>query len=192
MLINSDTDAAIFIINCTFTSVFCLRCEYKDLKSSVLLVLALSDWLSVFSRTLTTLTHDINLWSAAACVCEQPQVLLQTGIFILNLAIIQINTDLSEFNSPKRNSYLHLVLFNAASCVLSRAIIQAIASTLDDSGNNEVADYVLGVLFLLGIYRTVFLSLDCLYHAYANTENRKTYSLTDHARHGDKVVIINI
>ena len=79
MLINSDTDAAIFIINCTFTSVFCLRCEYEDLKSSVLLVLALSDWLSVFSRTLTTLTHDINLWSAATCVCEQPQVLLQTG-----------------------------------------------------------------------------------------------------------------
>ena len=79
MLINCDTDAAIFIINCTFTSVFCLRRECKGLKSSVLLVLALSDWLSVFSRTLITLIHDINLWSAAACVCEQPQVLLQTG-----------------------------------------------------------------------------------------------------------------
>ena len=72
------------------------------------------------------------------------------------------------------------------------AIIQAIANTLDDSDNNEVAVYVLDVLFHVGMYRTVFLSLDCLYHACAKTEKRKGYSLTDHVRHGDKVVIINI
>ena len=113
-----------------------------------------------------------------------------TGVFILNLAILTVNTDLSDESHPytKRASYLHLVLFNAASFILSKAVTQAIAHAIDDAGDTLAIDHVKGVTFLISSYRTVFLSLDCLYYAYTNPANSNGFSSIG----GDKAITINM
>ena len=54
-------------------------------------------------------------------------------------------------------------------------------------------DHVLGVTFLTSVHRTLFLSLDCLYHAYAKFKyNSDRFLFVDYLRHGDKMIVINM
>lgn len=113
---------------------------------------------------------------------------------MLNLAILTVNTDLSDesLSCTKRKSYLHLVLFNATSFILSKAVTQALAHAMDEAGDTVATDHVMGITFLLSIYRTVFLSMDSLYYAYTNPANNNDFSLIGNLRHGDKAIIINM
>lgn len=79
MLVKCDSDISVFILNCSLTSTFCLRRECRGLKPSVLLILALCDWCAVFFGNFARLAIDQNMWFITSCICEQPQVLLQTG-----------------------------------------------------------------------------------------------------------------
>jgi len=193
MLIKCDSDATAFILHCTFTSIFCLRHECRGLKSGILLILALSDWMAVLCQTLTSLAREKTMWLATVCICDQPQVLLQTGVFILNLAVLTVNTDLSEASLlTKRPSYLHLFLFNAVSFTLTTTVSRTLEHTFDDIGDTLAADHVIGVTFFMSIYRTIFLSLDCLYYAYTNPEDTKRFSVVDNLRLGGNAIIIEI
>lgn len=76
MIVKCDSDITVFILNFSITSTFCLRRECTSLKPTVLLILALCDWCAVFFGTFARLA---NVWMFPFCICEQPQVLLQTG-----------------------------------------------------------------------------------------------------------------
>ena len=80
-----DSDAAVFILNASLTSTFCLRRECKRLKPAVLLILALSDWCAVVFGSFSRLSGEKDLWFITSCLCEQPQVLLQTGNDVIYL-----------------------------------------------------------------------------------------------------------
>lgn len=76
MLVKCNSDITVFILNISVTSTFCLRRECSNLRPTVLLILALCDWCSVFLGTFARLA---DVWQFPYCICEQPQVLLQTG-----------------------------------------------------------------------------------------------------------------
>lgn len=82
MFMTCDSDAAVFILNVSLTSTFCLRRECKSLKPAVVLLLAVSDWCAVVMRSFYRLSRDKDLWFVTSCICEQPQVLLQTGNYV--------------------------------------------------------------------------------------------------------------
>lgn len=66
---------------------------------------------------------------------------------------------------------------------------------MDGAGDTLAVDHVMGVTFLMSIYRTVFLSLDCLYYAYTNhtnPEDSKRYSFIHKLRPGEKAIIIDM
>lgn len=166
MFMTCDSDAAVFILNVSLTSTFCLRRECKSLKPAVVLLLAVSDWCAVVMRSFYRLSRDKDLWFVTSCICEQPQVLLQTGIFVLNVIVLILNDDLTETGHfIKRSSYVHLLLFNSASIILANAITRVITQAIGDVEGALESSYVFGT-FLLGVYRTVFLFLDSLYFTY--------------------------
>ena len=76
MLVKCGSDITVFILNFSVTSTFCLRRECSGLKPTVLLILALCDWCAVFFETFARL---VDVWQFPYCICEQPQLLLQTG-----------------------------------------------------------------------------------------------------------------
>lgn len=76
MFVKCDSDITVFILNFSITSTFCLRRECSSLKATVLLMLSLCDWCSVFFGPFARLG---NVWQFPYCICEQPEVLLQTG-----------------------------------------------------------------------------------------------------------------
>jgi len=191
MLVKCDSDVTVFILNFSVTSTFCLRRECSSLKPTVLLILALCDWCAVFFGTFARLA---DVWQFPYCICEQPHVLLQTGVLILNIIVLTLNTDLSD-TAPvtKRNSYVQLVLFNVAAVILAKEVTEGIAHAFDVVGGTLEAIHVLGVTFLISVYRTIFLSLDCLYHAYAKLKySGERCRFIDDLRRGDKMIVINI
>lgn len=119
---------------------------------------------------------------------------LVAGVFILNIIVLTLNTDLSD-TAPvtKRNSYVQLVLFNVAAVILAKEVTEGIAHAFDVVGGTLEAIHVLGVTFLISVYRTIFLSLDCLYHAYAKLKySGERCRFIDDLRRGDKMIVINI
>lgn len=115
-------------------------------------------------------------------------------MFILNVALLILNTDLSD-RAPvsKRNSYVHLVLFNAASVVLSKSVTHVIAHAFDVVGGELEASHVLSATFFACVYRTTFLSLDSLYYAYTNSnDGNKHCAFIDSIKRGEKVIIVKI
>lgn len=117
-----------------------------------------------------------------------------TGVFVLNVAVLILNTDLSDAAPvTKRNSYLHLVLFNAVSVTLSKAGTYVIADAFDAVGDVQEASHVLGATFLVSIYRTTFLLLDCLFYALTNPKDGgKHYAFINDIRRREKAIIINM
>jgi len=116
------------------------------------------------------------------------------GVFIINIIILTLNTDLSD-TAPltKRNSYLHLVLLNVAAVILAKEVTEGIAYAFHVVGGTLETIHVLGVTSFISIYRTLFLSLDCLYHAYAKFKyNSDHFRFVDDLRHGDKMIVINM
>ena len=110
------------------------------------------------------------------------------------MIVLILNTDLSD-TAPviKRNCYGHLFLFNAAAVTLSKEVTQVIAHAFDVVGGTLEANHVLSATFLVSVYRTMFLSLDCLYHAYMKLEySGERYRLIDNLRRGEKMIVINI
>ena len=79
MIVKCDSDAVVFILHCSFTSVFCLRRECWRLKPSVLLILAMSEVMAVLCRTFADLPFGKSSWSDVFCSCKHPHVLLQIG-----------------------------------------------------------------------------------------------------------------
>lgn len=116
------------------------------------------------------------------------------GVFILNITVLILNTDLSDAAPvTKRNSYVHLVLFNAASVILSKLGTHVIAHAFDTVGSVQEASHVLSATFLVSVYRTTFLSLDCLYYACTNPKDgEKHYAFIDDIRRGEKAIVINM
>ena len=108
------------------------------------------------------------------------------------MAVLILNADKSQgalFTRP-RNSYVHLILFNAASIVLAKAGTHALARALDHVGGPLEASHVLGVTFLMSVYRITFLFLDYLYYAFTNPKDNKSYKFIDNLRDDEKAVII--
>jgi len=116
------------------------------------------------------------------------------GLFILNIIILTLNTDLSDkAKVTRRHSYVHLVLFNVAALILANEVTEGIANAFHVVGGTLEAIHVLGVTFLISVYRTLFLSLDCLYHAYAKHKyNSDRWRFVDDLRRGDKMIVINM
>ncbi|XP_068689056.1 uncharacterized protein [Montipora foliosa] len=96
MIVTCDSDAAVFILHCSFTSVFCLRRECRRLKPSVLLILAMSEVMAVLCRTFADLPFGKSSWFDVFCSCKHPHVLLQIGASCLNVVLIAANTEVSE------------------------------------------------------------------------------------------------
>lgn len=191
MLVKCNSDITVFILNISVTSTFCLRRECSNLRPTVLLILALCHWCSVFIGTFARLA---DVWQFPYCICEQPQVLLQTGVFVLNIIVLTINTDLSD-TSPvvKRNSYVHLILFNVAAVISATWVTERIAIAFDVVGGTLDAIHVLGVTFFISVYQTVFLCLDCLYYTYAKLKySSERFRFIDDLRRGEKMIVINI
>ena len=112
---------------------------------------------------------------------------------MLNLVVLAINTELSERSFPtRRQTYLHLILFNAASFALTRTTTHSIARVLEDAGAVFAAEHVLGITFLTSIYRAYFLSLDCLYYACFKPDKEKRHSIVDDLRPADKAIIVQM
>ena len=116
------------------------------------------------------------------------------GVFVLNIIVLTINTDLSEtVPVTKRNSYVHLVVFNVAAVILAKGVTEGIAQAFDVVGGTLETIHVLGVTFLISVYRTMFLSLDCLYHTYAKLKYSSEHcGFIDDLRRGERMIVINI
>ena len=79
------------------------------------------------------------------------------------------------------------------SVILSKAGTYVIADAFDAVGGAVEASHVLGVTFLVSIYRTTFLVLDCLYYALTNPKDGgKHNAFIDDIRRGEKAIIINV
>lgn len=104
MFMTCDSDAAVFILNVSLTSTFCLRRECKSLKPAVVLLLAVSDWCAVVMRSFYRLSRDKDLWFVTSCICEQPQVLLQTGNYVWYLPNLYFQVTVWKFRFRLRDS----------------------------------------------------------------------------------------
>ena len=110
------------------------------------------------------------------------------------MAVLTLNTDLSEAGHfIKRNSYVHLFLFNVASIFLAKAVTHVIAQAFGDVAGALGTSHVSGITFFVSVYRTTFLSLDSLYYAYMNNgDSKRRYISINKLRLGEKAVIVNI
>lgn len=190
MIVKCDSDAVVFILHCSFTSVFCLRRECWRLKPSVLLILAMSEVMAVLCRTFADLPFGKSSWSDVFCSCKHPHVLLQIGASCLNVVLIAANTEVSE-NAlvTKCQTYIHLILFNAVSFFAATTATTALSGLLYDAGKTLVADYTQSVTFLMSIYRTMFLTLDSLYYVWNQDTDYGLAMFGGDLRSGNAIVI---
>ena len=102
--------------------------------------------------------------------------------------------DLSDTaHVTKRNSYVHLILMNLVALIFSKGVTEGIAHAFDVVGGTLEASHVLSVTFFVSVYRTMILSLDCLYHTYAKLKySGERYRFMDDLRLEDKMIVINL